>query len=252
MKALIINLPRHSARRRLMEQSIKDTPFDSYEFVDGVDARAMTEGQRRMAFDYAGFAAIHQIPPGIGEVGCALAHRKAWKRVAELGTPAAVLEDDLRFENDWNGITEFADNWLDTDEPRALLLPRHFFYRRTEPAGKRHMAEPYNCYGGEFYMLNPAGAQLLLGLGRPRFVADDWDFYRKNGLTVRAMFPHPVIVDDGGVSSIGGHIHERMDWDGAARSANPGVMLFDFYHMLGLVIGFRTGFLKRYLSISEL
>lgn len=252
MKALIINLPRHISRRRLMEQSIADAPFDSHEFVDGVDARAMTEGQRREAFDYNGFASIHLIPPGVGEVGCALAHRKAWQRVAELGVPAAVLEDDLRFDNSWDGIPEFATKWLDTYEPRALLLPRHFFYRKAQTIGDRHIATPYNCYGGEFYMLNPAGAKLLLGLGRPRFVADDWDFYRKNGLNVKAMFPHPVIVDDGGVSSIGGHIHERMDWDGAARSVNPGVLLFDFYKMLGLVIGFRTVFLKRYLSISEL
>lgn len=252
MKALIINLPSHTLRRRLMEQSIADTPFDSHEFVDGVDARAMSERQRREAFDYEGFAGLHLIPPGVGEVGCALAHRKAWQRVADLGEPAAVLEDDLRFDKDWEGIMEFAAGWLAADEPRALLLPRHFFYRQPESAGNRQLATPYNCYGGEFYMLNPAGARLLLNLGRPHFVADDWDYFRKNGLNVKAMFPHPVIVDDGGVSAIGGHIHERMDWDGAARSVNPGVLLFDFYSMLGLVIGFRAGFLKRYLSASEL
>lgn len=255
MKAYIINLAADTARRAAMERVIAGSPFaGDYEFIPAVNGRAMNAAQLRRTFDYDGFASRHVGRVCQGEVGCALSHHSAWQIIAGGRVPAMVLEDDLYFDGEWDEILSFAQEWLRTDKPRALLLPRHFFYRPGLRVGLHEVARALMPYGGECYMLNPAGARLLLSLGRPHYLTDEWDYFRHRGLDVRAIIPHPVVLQPDTQSNIAAARDKgsRQPWSEASRICQPGPLLFDFLPTAWLIFRHKAGLLKKYLSKSEL
>lgn len=253
MKTYIINMPSDTERRRRMETNVASSPLGAdMEFVPGVSTRAMTPAQLAAAFDYRRYGRLHHGMPSLGEAGCSLAHYSLWQRIAASDTPAWILEDDIYFDGPWGDIPEYTLRYLTSDEPRVLLLPRHYFYRTSRREGSLTAADsPKACYGTECYAINPAGARLLMSLGRPHYIADEWDYYRSRGLQTQALFPHPVVHDYSLASNIGHHFSHRYDYDGAARTALPGVFLYDFRRMLCRIILHKLGFYRLYLSDSE-
>lgn len=252
MKVFIINMPKDTARRANMENVIKSSPFkDDYEFVAGVNGRAMDADRLREVFDYDAFGRRRIGRPLQGEVGCTLSHHGLWQRIAAMDSPAMVLEDDLHFEGPWDEVLEFAGKWLATDEPRTLLLPRHFFYTRSKSIGNHKIARPIMGFGTECYIMNPAGARLLLSLGRPAYIADEWDYYHSRGLQLKAIFPHPIVLDEEFGSNIGSRANERLPWKAAARMATPELFSFGYLHTFMIIVRHKLGLLKKYLSPTE-
>lgn len=253
MEALVINLPGDRERLATVRAELAHSPFSPVTIVDGVDARRMTESQRRTLFDYDRFCSMYTGMPAPGEVGCALAHYKCWRRVAEAPGPMFILEDDVQFRGSWDGFMDVAGEWLSAQRPRLLLPGREFMYHKAERHGDRFLARnPVLAIGTECYGLNPEAARLLLGLGKPHYVADDWDYYQSRGLEMAAIFPHPVIHPDEPESKIGTHVRERFPWEVARRSVLPATPLFYFTSLAWQIFKFKVGVLKRHRQSEEL
>lgn len=253
MKTFAINLPRDISRRKTIENALQSAPVvDDYEIVEAVDGRALTPDERRRLFDYDGYISHTVGQPTDGEVGCALSHHAVWERIAALGKPAMVVEDDLHFEGDWTDAATFAAEWLDSDRPRCLLLPRHFFYYRAKAHGNSRVARPIHAYGAECYMINPTGARLLCSLGRPHYLADDWDYLHSRGLDLRAIIPHPVVLNTDFSSNIGRRSTDRLPWRAAQGQVSGQPFTFGYARTLMRIILHKARILKKYLSATEI
>lgn len=90
----------------------------SFEFIDGVDGNALTRNEISAVYDEAGNHRDfkHQLSPP--EIGCYLSHYTAWQKIAELSTPAIVLEDDFQISDDFSELLDYIQEF---DLPRALI-----------------------------------------------------------------------------------------------------------------------------------
>ena len=214
MKAYVINLPRATARREAMKERLAVTPLADAEFVDGVDGRAMTQQQREAAFDYNRFGHIFDAPPLPGEVGCALSHYKLWEKIAADNEPAIIMEDDILIDGDLTPYIDWIEKWMDSEAPRAVLLTHFFVYNPdtlTREKGHLDTARATQAYGAIFYAINPAGARLILNLGKAAYVADDWRYFSRHGLDVRCFLEHPVDIIANDNTLIGCRVGYNLD-----------------------------------------
>ena len=252
MKAYVINLAHAVERRQHMEAVMNNSPFAAdWELLVGVNGRRMTAEELHQAFDYEAFGIRRMCIPTQGEVGCTLSHYAFWQRVADADAPAVVFEDDLHFEGPWDDVLAFAEPWLDSPEPRALLLPRHFFYRRAHRVDGGVVARPRIAYGTECYFINPAGARLMLSLGKPAYVADEWDYYHSRGLQLKAFIPHPIVLEPETQSHIVGRASDRYQWRAAAMAVTAPVFSFGYEPILLTTILHHLRYLHKYLSPTE-
>lgn len=100
LMVLLINLPRSTDRRALMEQRLAALGLD-YELLPAVDGRAQWE-QLLPSVDLPAFQrhAGGDVLPG--EIGCYHSHLQAWQRlVASDAQVLLVLEDDMVFHDDF-------------------------------------------------------------------------------------------------------------------------------------------------------
>lgn len=201
MKAYVINLRRDVERRRLCEQRLAAAPMLDVEFIEAVDGRAMSEAERRKAFDYERFAQRKHCLPTPGEAGCALSHYKVWQRIADGNDDVVlVLEDDITFIGDLTPLIDDVKKLLASNRPQILLSSNRFYYRKASVTaiGRSGLgsAEPLHAWHTHCYYINRTAARLLISLGQPCSVADDWDYYASRGLDLRALLGGPVEVDN--------------------------------------------------------
>lgn len=235
-----------------MERVLAGSPFTDVEFIDAVDGRAIGEAARRERFDYRRFGLRCYGQPSPGEVGCTLSHFDVWKRVAASGEPAIVMEDDISFRGEWGDLPQVMERWISRPGPRVLSLSRHFFYFKSESLPGYIISRPYMNYGTEFYVMSSAGAELLVSLGSPHYLADDWAYFSRQGLINCCILPHPVVHGCARGSIICDHYQSRRDWEGMRRSALPDIFLFDYYRTLMLTIFEKLHILRRHLGPSEI
>ncbi len=245
MKAYVINLPQATARREHMRQLLRSTPFTDVEFINGIDVRAISETELCHIFDFEMYGRVHLVPPSRTEVGCALAHRKCWERIADSGMNAFILEDDIELEGALDNYVDFASDWLDSPSPRVYNLTRNFYYFSLRPTDLRRPVRGYQCYNAWCYGMNTAAAKVLLSRP-PHTLSDEWGYFRRWGIDVRVPVPHPVFIPSDNISSIGEHYCDRFDRDGARRSVQPGMPHFDYLPNLMLFILSRLGICYKY------
>lgn len=246
MKAYILNLPEDTERRAIAESEIRKTPFECHEFIAGVNGHKMTTKERADVFDYEKYGLTHIGACSPGEVGCMLAHRKAWEKIADSNDRMAfIFEDDIRIDNTpWDDIIDFAREWLDCDKPRCLVLPNYVNYLRSYKYETIRIINPIKAFGGQCYALNNAGARHQLQLGKPFFVADEWEFFKHHGLEIAAVWPHPITYLSVAESSIGLHNNEICDWKSAMRLVQPGIYAFSYGLCFYEAILYKLGIIK--------
>src|SRR3954447_23246954 len=95
MRAYVINLPRSVARRASIANELAALSIP-HEFIEAVDGREMTAGERAAMVDEARAAqSPHWLTPG--QIGCSLSHLRVYERIAAGDEPVAlVLEDDAQ------------------------------------------------------------------------------------------------------------------------------------------------------------
>ena len=143
-----------------------------------------------------------------GEVGCFLAHRKAWEKVADLGTVCLVIEDDARMTPDLPPRLQALSSSIEG----ADLLLRLYSFRH--PPGKvwrqldRGIAlvRPFKAGSSAVaYMLTPQAAQRLLAESARFWLAVDeyMDDEATHGCAILDVRPELIRHDDDGSSLIG-------------------------------------------------
>ncbi len=178
---LVVHLERHPARRRRLADALARHGFPRVTWLPAVDGRELGATPPWRAPGLPPVAPWpHWADPyarralTLGEVGCALSHVAAWRRIAGDGYPALVLEDDAvpvePLVEDLEMLIEDLD-YLDFD--------LCYLAQRNAPGPKpllgRHVhAVDYHPMWTLAYLLAPSGAKkLLAGPWQSRLVPSD-------------------------------------------------------------------------------
>jgi glycosyl transferase family 25 len=183
---------------------------------------------------YDGAKRTHELgyPLTKGEVGCFLAHRAAWERVAQMGTSCLVMEDDARPTAELVATLSAVANAI----AGQRMLVR--FYSVKHPRHKRwkQLTEQFSLVrplspGGSTvaYLLTPECARTLLEGSRSFWLAVDeyMDDEASHGCVILHGLPEWVAHDDEGASMVGARVKPALslgrkvfrEWRRAVRNA---------------------------------
>lgn len=199
MKAYVINLEKDIDRREYMRRLMLDSVFESVEFVKGIYCKSLNYAQQSEIFDRHRFGHVFSDSAFEGEIGCAVSHFNVWRMIADRDDKFAfVLEDDVCFDDDFAPISKWSARWLDSSRPRVVLFSHNFYYYPWNKAGDGHymfVTRTNKAFGTFCYGVNRAGARLLVSLGKPHYISDEWDYFQRQGLEMRLPLVHPVSVN---------------------------------------------------------
>lgn len=209
MKARIINLTSNRKRRDDIERKLFNHPYIEYDFFDAVDGRILTEEEKDKLFDRKRFREIYRRDAKPGEIGCTLSHRGLWEEVAKSGEPMLICEDDLVIKRSLEKVLNWAEGYLDSDQPRILFMADKFNYlskKRIENE-EFQVARPYHAETTSCYALNAAAARNLLR-ERAYYVADAWNLHSRHAEIVALI---PVMVTQEEAEVYGSEINKAGD-----------------------------------------
>lgn len=132
-----------------------------------------------------------------GEIACVLSHQSAMHEfLAAREQSLLILEDDVRLSLGTGAFLEQLEVWLAKigDRPVCVLLTNPVWARRITArrwVGGYKRIRPLEAYGGVAYVLNRAGAELMLRVNHIPIVttSDNWSFYSSKGLKVYSVDP---------------------------------------------------------------
>ena len=189
LKTYVVNLERSTVRKQYMEALLSPYTFLDIEFVKAVDGRLLSAEEINNQFDFKQSRKLYGKTIAPGEVGCTLSHRKIYKDIIDNDIPyALILEDDIAIQRDLTLINlDVVDHVLRSSRPRVLMLSGDYCYYKKKP-----IARIYSAIGTYAYMINYAGAKLIINKVRPCTVADDWLYYKRKGLRMYAVYPYMI------------------------------------------------------------
>jgi GR25 family glycosyltransferase involved in LPS biosynthesis len=182
------------------------------EIFDGVKPSTLTRESEELKIIRGSTKRVNML---YGHVGCALAHARLWRVVAEQTEPCLIVEDDavLKEGTDLDSLPDCNFLWLYSN-PNPETNPL--------PVGVSEFARLYDP-GTVAYRLTPEGARILLecyanpdgfeGLQFPNHVDLSLiDLLGAIHFEAKVLYPHPFSHEDGGVSTIieSGYISEAV------------------------------------------
>lgn len=197
MKVLVINLRRSKERRAHIAEQMRHISMD-FEFVEAVDGAALSfEDLSRLTEGRA----TSSLKPS--EVGCALSHVEACRRIANSGGPGGlILEDDVRLPHDLMRIVEAVMPHLRSKEVISLNVRG---VRRVEFSSQQVEQTPYgfihypmawgSVMGAAAYLCGRGAAEAIATYNHPvKCHADHWWIFHEAGAitSLRALIPAPV------------------------------------------------------------
>jgi glycosyl transferase, family 25 len=200
MQAYVINLARSPDRRAHIMAQLDKTRVH-YEFVNAVDGRDLNLSDSRVVDPM--FARIGAARPG--DVGCALSHLEAYRKILDAGLEqACVLEDDIILPADLNALTDAIAPHMTGAEVILLNFHSHQPCRITKvgavalPSGRllSHIVDYSQVAGGGGYLITgKACARMLRTMVPVKTVADDWASFCKEGAidSLRCAVPMPIV-----------------------------------------------------------
>lgn len=195
IKTYVINLKDSVDRRRNVLAELSKYPFMNYELVEAVDGREMSQEDVDHLFDSKRFS--WRFGRGVlpGEIGCTLSHRECYRKLLSSEEEfALILEDDVRFLVEENRVEDLIGTISTqmTGKARVITLTRHsVYYSRGEHpvGGKYSLCRVREAWGTCAYLVNRKAAAVLLKIGKPYFVADDFLMMNQKGIRVEGIFP---------------------------------------------------------------
>lgn len=198
MKVFIINLKSSPERRAKMEQQLAQLNL-AHEFIDAIDGYALSNTEINNYTCKLNYAFLP------GEIGCALSHQKAYKKmITEEIDTALILEDDVIINSDIEKIINKVT--LDTTTAEILLLSRvnKFYTKQTKQLfSKYSIHKTQQATTAHSYIINLAAAKSLLDALFPVWmVSDKWSLFEDLSLAkIYSVIPHPVSLSDESNSS---------------------------------------------------
>ena len=208
-----------SRRHRLMEGHLSELGVEAQVvpaiFLNG-DLERASGYDLRVRMKILGYGLTN------GEVGCFLAHRSAWEKVAASDRPCLVLEDDARLDSRLvHNLGELSGAIVGTKVILRLFSqrqPRAKLWQRL-PSGLQIVRPSKPGYSAVAYLLDPAAAAALLQ-SSTRFwqtVDNHMDSEPDHACVVMHVLPQLVSHDDEGNSLIGARVKPSVPWYFKAR-----------------------------------
>ena len=159
----------------------------------------------------------------LGEIGCFMAHRNAWKHVVSLGAVCLILEDDARLRPTLSpaALQELADAIAGTNHIVRLFSQRHPSAKtwKVLPCGLKIVRPSMPGYSAVAYLLGPVAAAALIARSESFWqTTDDFlDNEGEHGGVVMNAMPEPAWHEDEGRSLIGARVKPSVPWYVKAR-----------------------------------
>lgn len=154
----------------------------------------------------------------LGEIGCFMAHRNAWKQVVSLDAVCLILEDDARLRPTLSSaaLQELAGAIHGTNHIVRLFSQRHSAAKtwRELPSGLKIVRPSLPGYSAVAYLLSPVAAAALIARSESFWqTTDDFldDEAGHGGVVMQAM-PEPAWHEDEGCSLIGARVKPSIPW----------------------------------------
>jgi glycosyl transferase family 25 len=187
---LVLNLARSADRRAFMERQAAELGL-TFEFVEGVDALSLQDDGSILSR---------------AEIACLRSHRAIWRRIAEQGRAAIVLEDDVTLSADFIATVEACAR--DRAPNDLVLLGHHstrsdhregaavsFWRRRLSPVRSlaRVVEFPMGAYAA---LIMPQAAERLVRFAEPPRMPADWvtGYSPRVGVRLLAVTPPCVTL----------------------------------------------------------
>lgn len=205
MQTWVINLDRSPQRLARISSQLQGLGM-GFTRVAAVDARALTEDQRRQ-LDEAEFHRKHGMTPVMGELGCYLSHVRVMELfLASQAHFALVLEDDVLLHASLPpvlaGLMQHPGRW-DVAKLSAVHSGTPVPYLELAP-GHQLAVMLSRCTGSSAYLMNRRAAQAYLKGLLPMSLPYDHVFDQgwRFGLKFRLVTPTPCGHDEEIASSI--------------------------------------------------
>ncbi len=180
MKIFIINLEHQTEKRQFIQEQLDRLGLEA-EFIAAINGKSMSDDQlKEVVHDYENCSLT------AGEIGCALSHISAYKKIIDQNiSQALILEDDAILKE---GLPELLSQIKQQipAHPTTYLLTSIGVYdkkpvHRLSSVHTIHRVLRSICAHG--YVINLAAAKNLAAKLLPvRFEADRWDFFYKAGV----------------------------------------------------------------------
>jgi glycosyl transferase family 25 len=200
---------KHSDRRESIGKVLADQNV-AFTFQDAFDARVICDSEFGILYDDDSARNRHGRSLSRAEVACFISHREVWKKIAESGHGAVVLEDDALLEPVFFERVLLASDKQLASIADVILLGRSKLSRAS--AGRTYLYEPLKrvdlvdgmrigipfkqwTSGAVGYWISAHGARLALGhtIGPVKALLDDWPWHRDHGgMRVKELRPYAV------------------------------------------------------------
>lgn len=201
----VISLERAADRRRFVQDRFGSLGIE-FELLDAVDADEMSPAQ---SSKYSRRRALFELgrPLYRGEIGCALSHLEALRRLVMSGEPVAVImEDDVEPTPDLVPVL----SELEKLPPNWDVATLYSLFDRSEPyriddrliAGKFHVCRyRKTAFGTQCYAIRAEAAQRVLDQAMPLRMPFDDLLYRRHPVGLEVYGFEPQVVREGGFDS---------------------------------------------------
>lgn len=176
-----------------MESQLRRLGLD-YSWVSAIDGKTLPESSFREFSDLGFQQRISARRFLAGEVGCALSHLKAYRKMLEAGhSQAVILEDDVVLDREIKRHVEQIAMTMSASQPEIILLSpiKRYFLDGKTLIDRYQIVDVDSARHAWGYLINARAARLLMQRNFPiRFLADDWKRVRYyTGSHIRAVLP---------------------------------------------------------------
>lgn len=199
----LINLK--SAKNRLSRMTnILNEKGLRYELVEAIDGRILSQGEINGLYSRFKSWLILNRQMTRSEIGCALSHKKAYRKFLATNEQSCVIfEDDIIVSDMINNAIDVAQKAISKDQPEVILLSAFDEDSSLAPS-ELGVYDPIGfpwCTDG--YVINRKAAELILRANTPICItADGWYRWRDcYGLSVKRVYPTVVSQDRRGIES---------------------------------------------------
>ncbi len=223
IKVFIVSLRDSHERREKVSSQLHALKIH-FEWIDAILGRALpTEEIRQYQLNQrSGGGRPYDITPG--EIGCALSHNEAYRRIIEDGLDGAIiLEDDIQLLDGFAEVVAFFQQSSSLVSSGSVVIlggldglqektkVTHSLWGSLRISGNYKLLVSVDSWfwrACSYYIDKVAAVQLLEFNRGVYAVADEWNYFLKKSIIERIMYvqpwvtEHPTGFDDGSILAV--------------------------------------------------
>lgn len=196
MKIFVINLKKDEKKREKIKQELEKYNLD-YELIEAIDGNKLSEKELELLVKDYKKAYLAK-----GEIGCALSHQLAYKKMQENKLHhALILEDDVEFDEKISSLLSDMDEFL-ADKKRFLCLAykskRVFKPLSYETKKGFKIRESYEASRLHAYFITLQAAESIMKINQPIILEADmlFPFYQLTFLKTYSLDEDIINTND--------------------------------------------------------